>query len=89
VELVTVPAVTAKVAELAPCGIVTLAGTAAAEVLELESDTTAPPLPAGSVRFTVPVPDCPLTIVLGLTEMLLKAPGSGVTVTPNVVLTPE
>lgn len=85
----TVPAVTAKVAEVAPCATVMLEGTVAAAVLELESETTAPPVPAGSVKVTVPVPVCPLTIVLGLTEILLSAPGRGVTVTPNVLLTPE
>jgi hypothetical protein len=58
-------------------------------MLELESDTDTPPAPAGSVRLTVPVPDCPLTIVLGLTETLLRAAGGGLAVTPKVLLTPE
>jgi len=80
---------TVKVADVEPCGTVTLAGTLAAEVLELESDTATPPVPATSVRVTVPVPAWPLTIVLGLTETLLRAAGSGVTVRPNVLLTPE
>jgi hypothetical protein len=84
-----VPVVTENVADVEPCGTVTLEGTLAAVVLELESDTATPPVPAAAVRLTVPVPDWPLTIVLGLTETLLSAAGGGVTVTPNVALTPE
>jgi hypothetical protein len=68
-----VPAVTVKVAEVEPCGTITLDGTVAALVLELNSDTTAPPLPAADVRVTVPVPVWPLTMLLGLTETLLSA----------------
>jgi hypothetical protein len=78
-----------KVADVEPCATVTLAGTLAAVVLELDSDTATPPVPAASVRLTVPVPDWPLTIVLGLSEMLLRAAGGGVIVTPKVLLTPE
>jgi hypothetical protein len=81
--------VTENVADVEPCGTVTLEGTLAAVVLELESATAAPPLPAASVRLTVPVPDWPLTIVLGLTETLLRAAAGGLTVRPNVLLTPE
>jgi hypothetical protein len=80
---------TENVAEVDPAGTVTLEGTVAAAVLELDSDTAAPPVPAAAVRVTVPVPDWPLTIVLGLTEMLLIAAGGGVMVTPKVLLTPE
>jgi hypothetical protein len=76
-----------------PCGTVTIEGTLAAVVLELESDTSTPPVPAAAVRLTVPVPDWPLTTVLGLTETLLSVIGDatagGLTVTPNVLLTPE
>lgn len=57
VELVTVFAVTVKVAEVEPCATVTVAGTVAAVVFELDRDTTAPPEPAGVVSVTVPVPD--------------------------------
>ena len=89
VELPTVPAVTVKVADVDPCGIVTLDGTLAAVLFELLSDTTAPPLPAAAVRVTVPVPVCPLAIELGLTEMPLRAPGSGLIVTPKVLSVPE
>jgi hypothetical protein len=56
VAVVTVPAVTVNVADIEPCATVTLEGTLAAVVLELESETTTPPLPAASVRLTVPVP---------------------------------
>ena len=56
VEEVTVPAVTVNVADVDPAGTVTLAGTLAAVVLELESATTTPPVPAAAVRLTVPVP---------------------------------
>jgi hypothetical protein len=81
--------VTVNVAEAEPAGTVTEDGTLAAVVLELESETEIPPLPAAVVKLTVPVPDWPLTIVLGLTEILLSAGGTGLTVTPNVTLVPE
>jgi hypothetical protein len=68
--------------------MVTVEGTLAAAVLELDSDTAAPPLPAAAVRVTVPVPDWPPTIALGLTETPLKT-ARGSTVTLNVVLAPE
>ena len=80
---------TVNVAEVAPCATITLEGTLAAVVLELESDTATPPVPAAVVRVTVPVPVWPLTIVPGLTETLLRAAGGGFTVTPNVLFTPE
>jgi hypothetical protein len=89
VELLTLPAVTVNVAEVEPCGTVTVAGTLAAEVFELESDTDMPPLPAAAVRVTVPLPDWLLTIVLGLTETLLRAGGGGLMVRLNVLFTPE
>ncbi len=85
----TLPAVTMNEAELEPDGIVTVEGTLAAAVLELESATATPPVPAVEVRLTVPEPVCPLTMVLGLTEILLRAGGGGLTVTPKVVFTPE
>ena len=84
----TVPAVTVNVAEVDPCGMVTVAGTLAAVEFELESDTVTPPLPAAAVRLTVPVPDWPLTIVLGLTDMLLSAAAGGLIVTANLALAP-
>jgi hypothetical protein len=57
-------------------------------LLELESETATPPVPAADVRVTVPVADCPLTMVLGLTETLLRADDAGVTVTPNTTVAP-
>jgi hypothetical protein len=89
VEAFTVPEVTAKVTEVALCGTVTVAGTLAAEVFELATDTTAPPDGAAAVSVTVPVPDCPLTTVLGETETALKAAATGFTVSPNVAVAPE
>ena len=83
------PALTVNVAVAEPWGIVTLEGTLAAVLLELESDTIAPPVPAAAVRVTVPVPVLPLTIVLGFTETLLNAAGTGVMVRPNVAFTLE
>ncbi len=80
---------TAKLAEAAPCGTVTLAGTVTALVFELERDTTAPPVPAAAVKVTVPVPDWPPVIVLGLIDTPLSAAGTGLTETLNVLLTPE
>jgi len=87
VEEATVPAVTVKVVEVAPDATVTNAGTVAAEVFELESVTRAPPIGAAAVKMTVPVPDWPLTIMLGA-ETPLRAAGAGLTVRPNVSLTP-
>jgi hypothetical protein len=57
VEELTVPVVTVNVVEVEPWGTVTFAGTLAAAVLELESATVTPPVPAAAVRLTVPVPD--------------------------------
>jgi hypothetical protein len=56
VEACIIPAVTVKVAELAPGATVMDPGTAAAEVFEVESVTTAAPAGADAVRLTVPVP---------------------------------
>jgi len=90
VDALTVPAVTVNVAVVAPEATVTLEGTVAAEVLELERATETPPVPAASVNVTVPVPVWPLTIVLGLTETLLSAAAGGLMVTlDDVLLTPE
>jgi hypothetical protein len=88
VQTLTVPADTVNVAEVAPCGTVTVDGTLTAP-LELESDTTTPPIPAAVVRVTIPVPDWPLRIVLGLTQTLLSARDGGFMVRPNVTLAPE
>jgi hypothetical protein len=89
VEVFTIPDNTEKLAEVAPCGTITDGGTPAAEEFELESVTTAPPVPAAVLRVTLPVPDWPLTIVLGLTEMPLRAAGTGLTLMPKVAVKPE
>jgi hypothetical protein len=89
VAVATVPVVTGNVAEVEPCEMVTEAGTLAAVEFELESDTTAPPEPAAAERLTVPVLDCPLTTVLGLTETPLSTGDTGLTVMPNVAMTLE
>ena len=85
----TLPVVTEKVADVKPCATVTEAGTLAADVFELERETTAPPAGAAAVRVTVPVLDWPLTTVPGDTETPLRAAGGGLTVSPNVSLPPE
>ncbi len=85
----TVPAVTVKVAEVWPCATVTEAGTVAAEVLELESETDTPPLPAADVKVTVPVAEPPLAIVPELMESVLSAGAGGLTVIPKVAIRPE
>ena len=89
VDALTIPAVIENVAELTPCGTVTDEGTLAAAPFELESETTAPPLPAADVRVTVPVVDWPLSIVFELREILLRAATGGFTVRPDAILAPE
>ena len=79
---------TVKVAEVEPCGTVTDAGTVAAEG-KAESVIVAPPDGAAAVSCTVPVADWPLMIVFGETETLLRAAGTGLTVTPVLSVTPE
>jgi len=61
-----------------------LAGTVAAEVLELDRDTDIPPLPAAEVRVTVPVAVPPLAMLLELTDRLLSAGGGGLIVIETV-----
>ena len=89
VATLTLPAVTVNVADVAPCATVTLDGTLAAEALELDSDTTAPPVGAAAVNVTVPVPVCPLTIVVGFTDTLPSVTVDGMMVTVAVLVTPE
>ena len=87
--LVTLPAVSEKLAEVAAWATVTVAGTLPAAGLELESVTTIPPAGAGAVSVTVTVPAWPLIIVLGVIVTLLSAGGGGLIVTLAVLLTPE
>lgn len=65
-----------------------LAGTVAALVFELESHTVQPPEPAAVVSVAVPVPVCPLTIVLGWIDKALRA-AAGTTLILEVMLVPE
>ena len=88
-EVFTKPVFTVKITDVEPCGTVTVEGMLAAVVLELERDTATPPVPASDVRVTVPMPDRPLTIVLGLTDTPLRAKAGGLTVRPNVTFAPE
>ncbi len=88
VEALTLPVDTVKVAEVAPGGTVTDAGTLAAEEFELDSVTTAPPEGAGAVRLTEPAPDWPPAMLPGDTEIPLSAARAGFTVKPKVSLAP-
>ena len=65
VDVITALVLTVKLAVVAPAATVTLAGTRAAPVLLLESETTAPPGGAAPLNVTVPVEDCapPVTLV--------------------------
>jgi hypothetical protein len=87
VEAVTAPADTVNVAEVEPCATMTLAGMPTTAVLGSDNQTVTPPNPAADVKVTVAVPECPLTIVLGLTEKVLRA-GGGLTVRAKVWVTP-
>ena len=80
VELVTLLVLTVNVALLAPAATVTLAGTVAAAVLPLITETDAPPLGAGPLSVTVPVEgDPPVTLVgFSVSEERVRAGGSTV-----------
>ncbi|HTS78220.1 MAG TPA: hypothetical protein VMG40_18550 [Bryobacteraceae bacterium] len=80
VALLTVPAVTVNVADVAPAVTVTLAGTLAAVEFELERVTTTPPEGAAEVRVTIPVTEFPLVTELELSVTPLRAAGAGLTV---------
>lgn len=68
VEVVTVLVVVVKVALVEPAGTVTLAGTLAAEVLELVRVTATPPDGAAPVSETVPVDGLPPVTLVGLSD---------------------
>jgi hypothetical protein len=69
VDAVTEAVLTVNVALKAPAGTVTLAGTAAALVLLLDSVTTAPPEGAALVRLAVPCEVLPPTTLAGLSAI--------------------
>src|SRR5260370_40811647 len=85
VEAATALVLTVKVALVAPAATITLDGVLAADVLLLDSVTTAPPEGAAPLRVTVPVADCtpPTTVVgFGVGEGSADA-GGGAGVTMN------
>jgi len=89
VEALTDFVLTVNVAVVAPAATVTLAGTVAAAVLLLESDTTAPPLGAAALKVTVPVEEVPPTTLVGLTVTAESADDAGgVTVSVALRFTP-
>ena len=75
VDAVTALVAIAKVALVAPCATVTLAGTVAA-LLSLLRVTGNPPAGAGAVSVTVPVDALGPVTVDGLTLTALKAAGA-------------
>jgi hypothetical protein len=79
VEAVTARVVTVKAALVAPAGMVTLAGTVAAAVLLLESETTAPLVRAGPLSMTLPVEGAPPLTLVGFSVSMVRV-GGGVTV---------
>ena len=77
-----------KVADVLPAGTTTVAGAAAADLLELDKEMVAPPVGAGPERVTVPVTavvDFPFT-VLGVIDRLTNEVGWTVSA-PCCVLT--
>ena len=89
-ELDTALVVTGNGALIAPPATVTLTGTVAANVLLLDSETTAPPTGAGPLSVTVPVEGLPPTTLDGFTPTKLNttAGAGGVTVRGAVRVTP-
>ncbi len=87
VEVPTALVVTVNVALVLPPATVTLAGTVAAEVLLLDSDTTTPPAGAALPSVTVPWDGLPPTTLVGLSVTVLNA--GGVTVSDALWVTPS
>ncbi len=69
--MLTVPAVAENVAEVDPCGMLTLAGTVAADGEALIA-TVAPPLPAGELKLMAQVDAAEVAIDKGAHVRLCK-----------------
>ena len=82
----TVKVVTVKFAEVEPLATVTLAGTVAAPVSELERMTVAPAGGAAPVRVTVPVDGLPPATVAGVSVRVDKMAGVTVSVAVRFTL---
>ena len=76
-----------NVVDVLPAGTVTLAGTAAADVLLLERVTATPPAGAAPLRVTVPVEGLPPVTLVGFRETEDRAT-AGVTVKTAVRVVP-
>src|SRR5829696_2357141 len=76
VEVATALVGIAKVALVVPCATETLAGTVAATLLLLDSDTTRPPDGAADVRVTVPCEGVPPVTVAGFTAKVESDAGA-------------
>src|SRR5439155_11918254 len=75
-----------KLALVAPAATVTLAGTVATPVFELERVTKSPPLGAALVSVAVPVAGPPPVTVEGLRVIALRLAGGGTGLTVRVVV---
>lgn len=73
--LVFCEVLTVKLADVAPPGTVTVAGTVAHRVSWLDRATVTPPLGAGLTRVTVPVEGLPPVTVDGFSESVESVPG--------------
>jgi hypothetical protein len=90
VDAVTLVVAIAKVALVAPCATVTLAGTVVALLLSLNV-TANPPAGAAAVNVTIPCALVPPVTLVGLTVTLprLAGGGGGVTVSAAVRVVPS
>jgi hypothetical protein len=86
VDVVTALVGIAKVELVVPCATETLAGTVAAAVLLLDSDTTKPPDGAAEVRATAPCEEVPPVTLVGFTATVESAAGAAGGETVSVAL---
>lgn len=86
VEVVTALVVIAKVALVAPCATDTLAGTVAAAVLLLDSDTAKPPTRRRGRQVDRPCEGVPPVTLVGFTDTVESAAGAAGGVTVSVAL---